>query len=337
MKKIIIATLAAAALVACAKEEVVVAPKGEAIAFNNAFIDNSIRSVDPSINNSTLEKFVVYGTTTAKAEDGGATVNIYPGVEVKKSAATENYIGTQGWIYMGEYVQYWIKDNAYNFAAVVNGTVEDDDNGMPETILYTADGKTDLLYADYTTTGLASNNPAVAFTFSHLLSKAKVTVKNTITTNSDKQAYTYRVTDVKITNAYAKAEYDVATAAWGEWNDSFETAFGNVDTAVSSEALETTGAIKGNATAESHDERLIIPGTYAALNIVAKIELLLNNEIVDVINYNKNVANITLAKGTAYNFLISLGNPGEPIQFTVTAVNGWYNAAADVPAPGQQN
>ena len=346
MKKIILATLAAAALVACAKEDVVVAPKGEAIGFANAFIDNSVRSIDPSITNegtNALQSFVVYGTTTAKAEDGGATVNIYPGVEVKKQAATDSYIGTQGWIYMGEYVQYWIKDNKYNFVAVVNGTVGTDDvdiYGMPKAINYTADGSKDLLYAEHETTGLASNNPAVAFTFSHLLSKAKVTVKNTITTNSDKQAYTYKVTGVKITNPYLSATYDVVNKAWdaNKYTGKFETVFGDVNTAVTTDALEDeTGAIKGGATAESYNERLLIPATYSALNIKATIELYLNNTKVDVINYDKNVANITLAKGIAYNFVISLGNPGEPIEFTVTNVNGWNSAANGIPAPGQQN
>ena len=79
MKKIILATLAAAALVACAKEDVVVAPKGEAIAFNNAFIDNSVRSIDPSITkdgNNALAGFVVYGTTLGD-HDGAQTVNIF--------------------------------------------------------------------------------------------------------------------------------------------------------------------------------------------------------------------------------------------------------------------
>ena len=32
---------------------------------------------------------------------------------------------------------------------------------------------------------------------------------------------------------------------------------------------------------------------------------------------------VILESGKAYNFIISLGNPGEPIKFTVEGVKGW--------------
>ena len=326
MKKIILATLAAAALVACAKEDVVVAPKGEAIAFNNAFIDNSVRSIDPSITkdgNNALEGFVVYGTTLGD-HDGAQTVNIFNGVNV---GVNIDGVGDD-WKYANNFVQYWIDGNYYSFAAVVNGSVTPDSDGMPKTIAYDATTQTDLLYAenDYGTYRKGTSETTVEFVFAHLLSKAKVTVKNNIATNSTDQAYTYKVSGVKITNAYATAKYDVDTE-WGNFDGSYETVFGDVDTAVTNDALvAATGAINGNATAESHYERLIIPAEYTALNIFATIELYLNNQKVDVITYNKTVpTTVTLEAGHAYNFLISLGNPGDPIEFTVTDVNGWEN------------
>ena len=347
MKKIIFATLAAAALVACAKEEPI-ALNQEAIKFNSDFVDGSVRSIDPSIQAAAdVVGFQVYGTTTGD-EDGSETVNIYNGVDVANNLTVG--VG-DGWKYAAGYVQYWIDGNTYDFAAVVNAAegkvAVDDSTGMPVSIEYTADGKTDLLYAQnhYGEYTKGTSETQVGFTFNHLLSKAKFTVKNTIATNSVHQAYTYKVSDVKITNAYASGTYtvaddDVTNGTWGTTPaGDFETKFGNIDTAVGNEApfVSTNEsdayvyAIKGTSKAESHDERLLIPGE-KNLNIKATIQLFLNNKQVDVIDYDKNV-NVTLAKGTAYNFVIELGNPGDEIKFTVTEVSDWTQADADVPAP----
>lgn len=344
MKKIIFATLAAAALAACAKEEPI-ALNQEAIKFNSDFVDGSVRSIDPSIQNAAgVEGFKVYGTMTGD-ETGSETVNIYNGVDVANNLTVG--VG-EGWKYAEGYVQYWIDGNTYDFAAVVNGTVATTNGvGMPVTITYTADGETDLLYAQnhYGEYTKGTSDTQVGFTFNHLLSKAKFTVKNTIATNSVHQAYTYKVSDVKITNAYASGTYtvaedDVTNGTWGTTpTGNFETKFGNIDTAVGSEApfvstdesLAYVYAINGASKAESHDERLLIPGT-KELNIQATIQLFLNNKQVDVIDYDKNVT-VTLTKGTAYNFVIELGKPGDEIKFTVTKVNDWTQAGADVVAP----
>ena len=344
MKKIIFATLAATALVACAKEEPIALDK-EPIKFNSDFVDGSVRSIDPSIQNAAgVVEFKVYGTIKGD-ETGSETVNIYDGVDVANNIAVG--VG-DGWKYAIEYVQYWIDGDTYDFAAVVNGGVVTTNGvGMPATITYTADGKTDLLYAQnhYGVYTKGASETQVPFTFNHLLSKVKFTVKNTIATNSAHQAYTYKVSDVKITNAYASGTYtvaedDITNGTWGTTpTGNFETKFGNIDTAVGSETpfVSTNEsdayvyAINGNAKAESHDERLLIPGT-KDLNIKATIQLFLNNKQVDVIDYDKNVT-VPLAKGTAYNFVIELGKPGDEIKFTVNKVNDWTPAGADVVAP----
>ena len=61
MKKIFIAIVALAAATACSNDELV-SVNQEAIAFDNAFINNSVRSVaDPSLTASTLNDFAVFG------------------------------------------------------------------------------------------------------------------------------------------------------------------------------------------------------------------------------------------------------------------------------------
>ena len=64
MKKLFTILAVAATLVSCAKEDVVREAAREAIGFDNAFVENSTRSVnDPSFSNTNLfANFGVFGT-----------------------------------------------------------------------------------------------------------------------------------------------------------------------------------------------------------------------------------------------------------------------------------
>ena len=333
MKKIFFGILAMAAFAACSNEEQIAAPQGEAIAFNNSFVDNTTKSIDPSITTDNLGGFLVYGTTQGD-HDGAGVINIFKGILVEGSKAT-------AWTYNEQYTQYWIKGNKYNFAAVVNSNtkanlnaelVDCDDNGMPETLTYTADGKIDLLYArsaEYT--GLTSGNPQVAFTFDHLLSKVKFSFKNTTTDSTAANNYTYRVSNIVMTGTPAEATCDVTgypTYVWTQTGTEVATTnYGNI---VATD--DTTDAVKmgPEATKYSKFENLVIPGTYN-VNITCTIELLIGEQVADVINYNE-TTEVTLQQGVAYNFVLT-GKLGEPIEFTVTKVKDWNNPAAEVPTP----
>lgn len=341
MKKIILATLAAAALVACAKEDVVVAPKGEAIAFNNAFVDGTTKAIDPSVKTLTLDHFVVYGTTTGD-EDDAPEVNIFPGVAVTGavSAVDESGNATSGsWSYLPECTQYWINGNDYHFAAVVNGkdanpataaaetkgTVSVDTVvGMPETISYNSANQRDLLYAEATAEGQAvGNNPAVAFTFSHLLSKVKFTFNNT-SANGSNNGYTYKITDIRIENVGLNATCNVTNYPNYTWAiaDKTTALFGNiVATGETNEANTDAIDVLPGKSGSSLYERLVVPQAYTDLQVKCRIALLYNGQEVDVENYNKPVS-VTLECGHSYNFILS-GSVGDPIEFTVTKVDGW--------------
>ena len=335
MKKIILATLAAASLVACAQENVIDSAKPEAIAFNNSFVDNTTKSIDPSITNDNLEGFLVYGTTEGDHSEADV-INIFNGILVEGSKTT-------AWTYNEQYTQYWIKGNKYNFAAVVNSNtkadldktlVECDDNGMPEKLTYTADGKTDLLYArsaEYT--GQTSGNPQVAFTFDHLLSKVKFSFKNTTTNTANADSYTYRVSNIVMTGTPAEATCDVTgypTFVWAQTGEEEATTnYGHIVAAGTAEN-EVATKVGPETTMFSNKENLVIPGTYN-VNITCTIELLIGEQVADVINYNE-TAGVTLQQGVAYNFVLT-GKLGEPIEFTVTKVKEWNNPAAEVPTP----
>lgn len=347
MKKIILATLAAAALVACAKEDVVVAPKGEAIAFNNAFVDGTTKAIDPSVTTETLMGFKVYGTTKGD-HDGAKVVNIFNGVDVLNGNYTGNYTG-DNWKYAATCTQYWIDGNTYNFAAVVNGDVTTDENGMPKTIAYNATTQADLLYdAVDPIEGKKTGNEAVAFTFAHLLSKAVFSFKNT-TAEEPNTGYFYTVKDIQVSGIGQTATYTVgAVTPWGTPATYYAVdaplTFGNiVETVAASVAGTAATQVDEQETWFSNYERLLIPGTY---NVTVKctISLYLNEEnddhLVDLINYTTTLNNYTFNPGHAYCFKLEAGLT-DPIKFTVTPVDSWITnwteVNEDLTAPEHDN
>ena len=299
MKKTIFAILALAAVAACNKAEVIDVNPGEAIQFGNAFVDNATKA---DYSSDDITKFNVYGTVN--------NVNIYDATLVTKTAA----YGT-AWT-CGE-TQYWIDGAAYKFAALVDvpaANVTPDEYGMPASFTYTADGKTDILYDYALATGKAAGqNGVVAFTFKHLLAKAYFTVTNQ--TNDTK--YTYRVSDVKVTNTYPSGTYtvyktDEGTGSWGSYGTATPTAFATIENVA-------YGTPKTNA------EVLLIPG--ATVGVSFTVTLFIDGN--EVTSFDHAVADVaTLAQNSVYNFDVKL-SPNDPIQFTVTAKPTWNTPVSD--------
>ncbi len=320
MKKTLFTILAAVALVACAKEEVVTVDQ-EAIAFDNAFVDNATKSNDAfTITSTSIDKFQVYGTTQGN-ETGAVLVPIFNHVTVEKN-------GT--WKYSDDYTQYWVNGNTYNFAALVNVASTDVTlvNGVPSKIECDISAQKDILYAAnafgvYTK---GTSVTTVPFTFNHLLSKVFFTFQNTMTTNSTANIYTYRITDIQINDA-AKVATGTVAGVWGAPTATYDVEFGNItkvfDTASANvgEATEI-GAIGATDQSTSLDSRLMIPQTNAALKITCTIETLLNHSVIDVENYSTSITK-TLEAGKVYNFILAKSNPGDKIEFTVTTVTEW--------------
>ena len=340
MKRLIFATLAAAALVACATEDTIVTPQRDAIAFDNAFVDGSTKAIDPSITTGSLEGFKVYGTITGSND---VAVNIFDGVDVSKNLTTG--VGTEGWKYATDYASYWIPNNSFKFAAVVNGTVVETDGDvskMPTKLSYVADGTTDLLYDedDYGVYTDGTSSKIVAFTFQHLLSKVKFIVKNKMTSNTAKRLYQYTVENVKLAGAFAQGVYTIgeATTPWAG-TGSKDFLFGHVSNAAEAtdnNVAKLIGAVGAADQATSHYEYLLIPGAFKA-TITADIRTWLNGKDISVaanVPYEANV-DLDLKPGYAYNLIIELDNPGDEIQFKVTAVEGWNETHTGY-NPGQE-
>lgn len=304
MKKLFTILTVAAAVVACQKNETIALDNGEAISFGNPFVENSVRAAaDPSYNATNLNAFNVYG-----AVEG---VNIFAGATVTKGTAAYG----EAWTVSGAHTQYWIAGANYIFDAVVDATevVKDTNTGLPTTLKYNTNTQKDMLHQRVTTVGKPTeNNGLVAFTFTHLLSKVKLTVENT--TADTATDYRYTISNIAITNANLTGDYAVA----GTWS--------NV-TAGSYSIPNIT--VESHTTEECKAEVLLIPGTnLVGINFKVNVEMKSGDTWKTITTTPKEYENvIALTANTAYNFTISVGLDNT-IQFTAKPVNSWTENTA---------
>ncbi|MBO7265137.1 MAG: fimbrillin family protein [Alistipes sp.] len=326
MKKILLSLAAVAMLAACSKEDTLVQQAPEAIGFDNAFVENSTRSVnDPSFDaDNMFSDFAVYGFVE------GAT--LFDGTRVAKADLATDQTKT-GWEYEG--TVYWIAGAKYNFNAVAPLT----DGGWTKTaatkdattLSFTNNGTTDLLYAYAAEEGKVSGNPLVAFTFRHTLSKVKFSFENAYNASNA----TIKVRDVKITDAYAAGNVVLTDAtAWSTQSGKLELAFGN---AVAEDAPSTDAIEFGlNTTLESYNELFMIPGagptevdgkkTYTVTFIV---DLLVSHSVVKSYPHTINAVFAPEA-GKSYDLKATINaenidpqHKQEPIEFTVNTLPDW--------------
>lgn len=323
MKKTLIAVLALAA-VACNKAEVVEQSAANAISFDNAFVDNAVKSVvDPSYTNDKLfTDFAVYGFVQ------GAT--LFDGVKVTGSAIDGE------WTYAG--TQYWIAGAKYNFSAVAPFTgnwtkTSASKDGV--TLSFTNNGTQDVLFAQTNEIeGKVSGNSKVAFTFKHILSKVKFSFENGYNATNA----TIKVKNIVITNPHKTADVVLDNAtAWSNHaaaND-FTLAFGMATDDEATNAKENAEvAYAFGKVYESQNELFLIPSTAAyAYNVTFVVDLLVSGTVVKTYNHTAKV-DFAPAAGTCYDIKavinatnIDPDHAQEPIEFTVTAINGWANPA----------
>lgn len=349
-KTLLLVAAAAVALVACSNEETVRQSAPEAIGFDNAFVENSTRSVnDPSWSNTNLfSNFAVYGYVE--------NAPLFDNVQVSGSALNGE------WTYTN--TQYWIAGAKYNFAAIApyaNGdegvfsvAADANNNYVGTTVLpFTNNGTNDVLYAQNAqVVGATDNNAKVAFTFRHILSKVKFSFEN----GYNASTATIKVYDVKIENAYktATATLGVNSTDWASQNDgTLVLDFGNASDNEATDAKESAEvAYDFGKVYESLNERFLIPGTAPevsyqvkdaeghtsnvtenAYKVTFKVDLLVNNTRVTTYNHTA-YANFAPEAGNAYDIKTVINaanidpeNTQEPIEFTVTEIGEWAKGA----------
>lgn len=337
MKKTLLAILATVAMVACSNDEIVREAAPEAIGFDNAFVNNSTRSVvTPGYSTTNLfNDFAVYGFVENAV--------LFNGTKVAKDGSVSNQELSQVWKYKD--TQYWIAGANYDFYAVApysgNWTIKDATTpaSTGAQISFTnVDGTQDLLYAPIVARQGGDNLGAVAFNFKHILSRVKFSFKN----GYNASAATICVRDIKITNAYATgvATLGADAATWGEQDGVITNgvAFGNATT-VETYATDANEANLVNydyaygTTIESYFERLLIPGS-KEWNISFVVDLLVSGKKIATYDHTAK-ATIALAPGMSYDIKAEItatnidpNHAQEPIEFTASMTD-WTDATAE--------
>lgn len=276
------------------------APK-QAIEFGNVFVDNATR-VDYS-NEDALQGFNVYGTVTGTA----GTVALFNG----DGATVTRNGAAYGAAWTCSESEYWIPGAAYKFAAVVDATASVE-GGLPKTLTTVADDATtgnmnlkDMLYAEASVASAVAEQGIVNFTFSHLLSKVKFTVKSN--TEGD---YYHTVTGIKVSN-FKTGTYTIANETW--------TASSANDNKKEVEFAEIANVTKATG-AKSNADMLFVPTT-GSYTVTFTVNIYKGDKLFGTETINKTVET-DLLKGNAYNFTIAC-SVGKPIEFNVANDPTW--------------
>lgn len=317
MKKIFIAIMAVAAAVSCSQEMTLETPKGAAIAFDNAFVENATRA---DLTAENLKDFGVYGSVVNSQNQEGMIF--------KNQTVSGNSV--DGYTYSS--VQYWIANAQYYFVALAPvadahwayaPTVETAaQNGTITFNNADAAGEQDFLYAykkpAKTEETITSQPEKVKFTFNHMLSRVKFQFTNGF---GEGQNITLKVTNVTITDAHSVGTLAVTEGAvadnWEVTSETFTRPFGNLP----ADLVENGG---NGETAHYY----LIP-TKATYNVAFNVELFQAGISVDTYSRTA-VLNLDMKKGHSYIVKATLNQDNTsddgalyPIEFAVEGVEDW--------------
>lgn len=318
MKKLLLIGLAAAAVLSSCQDKTIDRAPEKAIAFENAFINKTTRSVsDPSFTmtgDKRLTDFAVYGYADE--------VQIF----YDKQVTYDNV--NMKWTYAD--VVNWQVGKNHTFAAIAPSSVKATNvtmgtNKVNMLVNFTNDGTTDLLHAAPAQVmcdeAFAQNPQRVGLTFAHQLAKAKFTFANQVGTE-----YTIKVTDIKISNARRSARLTIGgtTNVWSNHSGYTVLNFGDAKT----DDVDSD-IIAFNAEMESYNEMLMIPTTTDNYSVEFTVELFENGVTKGTFDHTSQINGLNLQMGRSYNFRAVLTKENVmdeemlPIDFTVTAINSW--------------
>ena len=329
MKKIFIAVLAVAAMASCATDEVVNAPKGAAIGFDETFVDNAVRANDINASNLENHNFRVYGSVVKDSQTG----IIFNGTLVSKGITNGEL--DSAWKYEGTH--YWIPSASYYFVGLAPATnahwsynYGTDDDAYSGTITFdnaAASANQDLIFDnDSRVTGATiQENPAkVGFSFSHILSRVKFTFTNAFDASNN---ITLKVTDVVLEGLYPTGTVAVENGTVGTWSaagTTFNKTFGAALTADAADNDVMTANL--SATTEHF---YVIPTN---VTYTVKFKVTLYQAGVEIDTYDRQApVTINAVKGYSYEVKADLTAANvsdddavlEPIEFNVDAVADW--------------
>ena len=288
----------------------------DAIAFDNAYVNNVTKVNDPSFSNDNLmSAFNVWGYMVEN------TGTVFTGDEVKNTPS--------GWTYLN--TQYWAPEKAYWFEAVApaNGSwtaTEATEADITALTFTNNNGTEDLLYAykeveGYTKAALTSGVAPVQLQFGHLLSKVQFSFKSAFATDN----VTVKVSNVKM-NVPAEATVALDTKEWTGHNGALELTFGDAESTL------VSGAEATYVTAEN--ALLTIPTAASqTYEVNFDVEVFYGAQSAFTQTVTSTISGYELAVGKAYNFQALIGPEVfdmQPIEFTVVGVDGWVTENVDL-------
>lgn len=312
-------------LTACTSEEVTdISPtQGNAISFENV-VNKSSRAVDGDLTNKSFDQFLVYGYYVK--ENITSPFQIFNGVPVLKGKDSKN---NEVWTYDG--TRYWVPGCKYYFYAyscadialstgkgnpVMTLTNEEFVDGRALAILsYLCDGthQHDLVCAENEgILALENKNPQVSLKFNHALCKIKAEF-----TTDFPDGYQVKISNVKITEFFNVADYNVGTGLWSEFK-SKDAPFTNLP--VDENKNIVTNA--ANSKVET-SEVFLIPKQYSStefVKILFSVDIIKDKQVILQRNINGTWSpKWESARIYKYNINISGSTAGiEPIVFAAS-------------------
>ena len=305
MKKLFVIVLAAIGMVSCMNtDEVIEVNNDNAIAFADAFIENSVRA---EINNDNLTQFNVWGWM----QEDAVEAPVFNAMEVTLSGAD--------WTYSP--AQYWVPGFTYTFKALSsnggNGWVaaETTDGKLGEVTFTNVDGTEDLIYAApaaVAAPALGTTAQPVELEFNHQLAKVKFDFEYApeLVAALELSGLTVKAEEITMkVPGKATIDYSATTPAW---------------------ILDTTAAQTTLAFAEEGVEKLTIPAGAAYEYVITfKVKYYQGANVIKTIDKTSKIS-LAIEMGKAYNFTATLtpDNLGLTTIDFETSVEGWDDAGA---------
>lgn len=235
MKKIIYGAMAAAALLACSKEQVIEQNRANDEIGFSVVAENQTKAEAVYDSNNTMEAFTVAATYTKD----GSTSWYFQNDLITKVQNGENY----AWENTAA-TRYWSADGTHDFYAIVNGEMTMAAPTAAPTVNFKPDTdvakQKDLLYA--VTKGLKkSDNKEVALNFRHALSQIQFKAKNT------NPKLHVKISGVHVGNIQGEGKFNYPTetrpAEWVHLTDTptdYTVTFDEVEVAGDSKSVDLT-------------------------------------------------------------------------------------------------
>ena len=317
MKKLFVAVLAIAGLVACNNEETVLVQGPAPIAFDGSFVETRADvAVDPSTTTANIETFNVWGFMDQPSGQ------VFVEEEVTKNGGEWSYAN----------IQYWAPNHEYYFAALSNydnavvDTTDANKLGLGNIKFTVTDGSDDLLYSAVGPIAAPAQGATyvepVKFSFNHMLSKVKFTFTNGLTN----ELATIDVKNIQMT-VPATADIDVNVADW--WSTNCWKNYVGTKTVDFGDACAKTAI---GVSQECDDARIILPANNDVVYTVTFDVALYQGDVVAYEGTKTvEIKGVALQIGKSYNFTAELNasNITEddsellPIEFEVVEVKDW--------------